>query len=363
MLHIFFKPFLFLLLSFTILQAEQLTDSFRLDGYGNISILKTVNRNSDKLTFSGGVQGRYQITDNMSVTGQMHLREGQNSYNQHSNSLEDYDSELKWLYLDYYLGNDITLRAGAFQFPVFKSSETGDIGYTYTWTQNPLGYYGVFGCDDFEGLEVLKNFSYEDFDFLAQLSYGKSKNKLNDGRGNSREGDVDNLIGFTLKTTHEDFILNIGYLQAQSMVDTRNNFVQIDSNIDFNMFALETEIYLDDYTFKSGLIKTNLTNVFPEDLRYYASVEYMYNDFTPYVLYSKEILNFKNTSNDLPNIRRIQIKEQSKEKYSLGLRYDYSENIAFKASYTYEKNLTEYDDSINEENTNNVFMGSINVVF
>ncbi len=362
MIDTFLRTFLFLSSTFIILHAEQLSDSFRLDGYGNVNIVKTENK-KDKLNFSGGLQGRYELTEKLSVTGQIHLKEGKNSQNRDSTSLGDYDSELKWLYFDYYLKDDITLRAGAFQFPVFKSSETGDIGYTYTWTENPLGYYGVFGCDDFEGIELLKNFSYKDFDFLAQLSLGKSNNKLNDGRGDSREGDVDNLVGLTLKTTHENFIVNIGYLQAKSTIDTSNQFIKIDPNVDFNMFALETEIYIDDYTLKSGLIKTNLTNVFPEQIRYYTSIEYSFNDFTPYVLYAKETASFKEITRKLLNDKRTQIEKQHKEKYSVGLRYDYSENIAFKVSYSHEKDTVKYHNFNDDRNTNNTFIGSINVVF
>lgn len=363
MLRIFFSFFIISIFSFISLQAEQLSDSFRLDGYGNINMYKSKYGNKDRLAFSGGIQGRYQISDNISVTGQIHLKEGQNSEGRASNSLGDYDSELKWLYIDYYFKNDITLRAGAFQFPVFKSSETGDIGYTYTWTQTPFGFYGVFGCDDFKGVEVLKNFSYKEFDFLAQVSYGKSNNELSDGKGNTREGDVDNLVGLTLKTTHDDFILNVGYLQAESTITERNTFVPIDSNVNFNMYALESEIYLNQYTLKSGLIKTNLTNVFPDEIKYYTSLEYSFKDVTPYVLYSKEIFNFKDNLNNPPNNRRTEIKKRHIEKYSLGLRYDFNTNIAFKASYTHEKELSKYDNYTDDRNTNDSFMGSINVIF
>ena len=287
MLNNFFKIFLFLSFSFLFSYAEQFSDSFRLDGYGNVNMFETEG-GRDKLDFSGGFQGRFQFTDNLAVTGQVHLQEGQNSQERNSNSLEDYDSELKWLYFDYYLKNDFTFRAGAFQFPVFKSSETGDIGYTYTWTETPLRFYGVFGCDDFEGVELLKNFSYKDFDFLAQVSYGKSENKLDDGRGNTREGKVDDLIGLTLKTSHDDFILNVGYLKANSTMNMREPS-GLASDVDFDMLAFESEVYFNEYTLKTGFIKTNLSNIIPEDLKYYASLEYSFDDITPYILYSKEI--------------------------------------------------------------------------
>lgn len=373
MLNLFFRFFIFLIFSFMFLKAEQISDSFRLDGYGNINMSEGYP-NADRLNLSGGFQGRYQITDNISVTGQVHFEEGQNSDGMTSNSLSDYKSELKWLYLDYYFKDDITLRVGAFQFPVFKSSETGDIGYTYTWTNTPLSFYGVFSCDDFEGVELLKNFSYKDFDFTAQLSFGKSNNELSDGRGDNRDGEVDNLVGLTLKTTHENFILNIGYITAKSTIETRRDFTDIDFNVDFDMFALESEIYLDKYTLKSGFIKTNLTNVFPEDMKYYTSLEYSYDDLTPYILYSKETLTFKNASanpsnnnppngNAPPDMKRLQETEQYLEKYSAGLRYDYNANIAFKVSYTHELSVREYNGFADDRTSNDILFGSINVIF
>lgn len=309
------------------------------------------------------MQGRYQFFDNISLTGQVHFEEGLNNDGRVSNSLKDYDAELKWLYFDYYLKNDITLRAGAFQFPVFKSSETGDIGYTYTWTQTPLSFYGVFGCDDFKGAEVLKNFSYKNFDFLAQISYGISKNELDDGRGNTKEGDVNNLIGITLKTTHDNFILNMGYLQAQSkMGDSGNPFAQ-NSNVDFSMYALESEIYLDEATLKLGLIKTQLSDIFPDGLNYYGSLEYSLDDFTPYILYSKEYEKFKAPLNQDPFAPlRPNLDSQYKEKYSIGLRYDFNANIALKASFTKEFDVTQFDTSSDRRNED-TFMGTINVVF
>lgn len=364
--YIFFNFFILFSTSLISLSAEQISDSFRLDAYGNVTMLNTeVER--DTFYLSGGFQGRYQFNDDISVTGQIHLKEGFTSDSRSSNSLEDYDAELKWLYIDYYLKNDITLRAGAFQFPVFKSSETGDIGYTYTWTETPLKFYGVFGCDDFEGIEVLKNFSYKNFDFLAQISYGQSSNELHDGRGTSREGDVNDLMAFTLKTTHDDFILNAGYLQANSELELRNAPLNFDSNVDFNMFALESEVYIDDFTLKSGFIKTNLTNIFPNEIKYYLSLEYSYDDFTPYILYSNEIFNFKKSRPPSPgpsvSNKEFNINKQYVEEYSLGLRYDYSANIAFKASYSHEVESRKYDGFSDDKNTNDTLLGTINVVF
>lgn len=343
------------------LKAEQLTDLFRLDGYANIKTYITDKERVDDLQISGGLQGRYQITDSISATGQLHFKEGKKDSDEHSNSLNNYETELKWLYIDYYLQEDITLRVGAFQFPVFKSSETGDIGYTYTWTETPLSFYGVFGCDDFEGGEILKNFSYNDFDFLAQFSFGKSENELSKESGPTLKGDVNNLIGLTLKTSHDLFMLNIGYLEASTTLQTTDNIIK-DSHVDFNMYAIESEIYLDEYTIKSGFIKTELTNVFAEDFNYYSSLEYNYNDFTPYFLYSQENILFKKSDNaGPPSLSKRE--KQNIEKYSIGLRYDYDVNIVFKVAYTDEFETLEYYDADSQNKSYDTYTWTMNVIF
>jgi len=365
MLNKFFKLNIFLLFSTVSLYAEQFTESFRLDGYANVNMKEEKQERKDSLKVSGGFQGRYEVSDNMAITGQVHFREGHKSNGMPSNSLEDYDTELKWLYLDYYFKDDITLRLGAFQFPIFKSSETGDIGYTYTWTETPLRFYGVFGCDDYEGIELLKNFSYGDYNFLAQFSYGQSTNELSDGRGTSRNGEASDLIGLTFKTSHDDFLLSVGYIQAKSTLDIPDILINIvDDTVNFNMMALESEFYLGDYTLKSGFIKTNLDNVFPEDIKYYTSLEYSYKDITPYILYSKEILKFKDASRFNKPLPVKLVDEQYSEKYSLGVRYDFNENMAFKFSYTYENDVKKYGNIFNNStDKSSNLMGTINVIF
>lgn len=358
MLKLFIKLFGLLISNFLFLNAMQLNDSFRFDAYGNINMIST-DRKQDKLKLSGGFQGRYQINDYISVTGQMHIKEGKKNDGRYSNSLEDYDTELKWLYVDYAFKNDITFRVGAFQFPVFKASQTGDIEYTYTWARAPLRTYGVFGADDFKGAELLKKFSYEDFDFLAQLSVGESSTKLETGRGQSMKGDIDSLIGLTLKTSHESFILNLGYLQAKANIDMRNQPIEISPDVDFNLISIESEIYMDDFTLKSGLLKSNLTNVFPEDLNYYTSLEYSFGDFTPYILYSNETIYVKSKEID----KILKKGKAFNKKYSIGTRYDLNNNVALKFSYTHEVSSINIKDFRNIKDSTNIFFGTINFVF
>ena len=345
-------PLLFAFLASTI-YAEQITEDLRLDAYANIQANN--NEKEDSLQLSGGLQTRYQIAQNLSATAQVYISEGKNDKEMDSNSVKDYDVETKWLYLAYYLGYDFSLRVGKFQFPVFKSSETGTIGYTYTSTTTPFNNYGAFGCDDFKGAELLKRFSFGDLDILTQLSVGESHNELY-GRDNSiLTGTVDSLSAFTLKTSNDFMILNIGYLTAKS--NLKNDSI---ADVNIKMYAFETEIYKDAFILKAGVIKSKLSYIFPDELRYYSSIEYNYEQFTPYILYSNEIFDYTQTDNILGSKNTQE--ESSTKKYSVGIRYDLNTNIALKLSYTHTINLFENIHNTLQEK-DNTMIGTINVIF
>lgn len=348
----FKTPLLFALLSSSI-YAEQITENLRLDAYANIQT--NINEKEDSFQLSGGLQTRYQINHNLSATAQLYISEGENDKEMHSNSLKNYNVEIKWLYLAYYLGYDFSVRVGKFQFPVFKSSETGTIGYTYTSTTTPLNYYGAFGCNDFKGLELLKRFTLGELDILTQLSIGKSENELYGKDNSTLTGTVNSLSALTLKTSNDFMLLNIGYLEAKSDLDHLNI-----SSVNIKMHALETEIYNDTFTLKAGIIQSKLSYIFPDELRYYSSLEYNYEQFTPYILYSNEIFDYTDTE-------KIKAPTSDQErsfikKYSIGTRYDLDTNIALKLSYTHTINLYENTNNTIQENDDTI-IGTINVIF
>lgn len=339
------RNFLILILLSNFVYALEINESFRVDGYANIEGKTTTEENVDTFGMSAGIQARYQVSENISITGHIYFDEDDNS-----NSLENYTEDIKWLYADYYLGNEIIFRVGKFQFPTFTSSETGTIGYSRTWTENPISSYGAFGYDNFIGAEVLKNFSYDDYNFLFQLSYGESENDLPPLYNNSSlKGKATSIGGITLKTSNDWLMLNIGYIRALSTID--NPKIDLEANVNFNMYALETQADLDDFTFKAGFVRADLSSFFPNEQRYYTSLEYNYNDLTPYIYYSNEELDFKN------------LEHKKTENYSLGLRYDIYKNTALKFSYINNINTLKYNRSGLSTNKEDVFKMVVNVIF
>ncbi len=352
----YIKLYVFSILSILPLNAMEISDSLRIDSYLNLYTLSTTNENEKKsengINTSGGIQARYQISENISATGQVYI------YEEEGNTANNiFDIDTKWLYIDYYAGYDVTLRAGKFQFPIFKSSETGTIGYSYTWTETPLNNYGANGYDDFTGGEVLQKYFYKDFEFLAQLSYGMSSNDLPTNKDDETvEGKTDSLLGITFKTNHDLFSLNVGYLQATSKLEDTDP-----KEVNFYMFALEGEVYIEDATFKAGYINTKLSDVFPDELKYYLSLEYNYKDFTPYIYYSTENLFFKDSSSGA--VGRPTRSKAIKERYSAGLRYDIYDNIALKLSYTKNQDTDKFSDDSSMVEDSYKYKAVLNVIF
>lgn len=350
------KYFLLFVLFSNISFALEINESLRLDGYTNITGLFSNKENSDSFQINGGIQGRYQISDNISFTGHIYFEEANES-----NNLRDYEEDIKWLYADYYLGEESTLRLGKFQFPIFTSSEIGTIGYSRTWTENPINNYGAFGYENFTGAELLKNFYYDDFDYSLQLSYGQSENDLPSlNNNNNITGKADSIGGITLKSSNNWLMLNIGYMRALSEVsiNTQINF-DTQVNINFDMYAIEMQSDLDNFSIKAGYITAYLNSIFPNEQRYYTSIEYNHNDLTPYIYYANEKLDFKqNEQSDLLQTDFNEIK-----KYSTGIRYDFNKNIAFKLSYTKQIKTNKYNNNTEDQNKGEVFKGAINVLF
>ena len=128
------------------------------------------------------------------------------------------------------------------------------------------------------------------------------------------------------------------------------------------MFALEGQIDIEDASFKAGLIDAHLSQIFPDEFRYYLSLEYNYNDFTPYVYYSSEKLSFKRDGAQ-SSLERDNMTDNITQKYSTGVRYDFYLNMALKFSYTHESKTIKYSGFARDVSYVNEFKAVFNVVF
>lgn len=358
----------FILFSYNLF-ASDLEDTLLINGYGNLSTF-TTNKNNlpdEKLDLTIGVQTKYNISENLSITAQ-----GAISTNDMFDSINSYDFEKKWLYLDYYLGNDFTIRTGLFQFPIFKTLETGDLGYAKTWTTDPLKVYGVHGYNHFSGAEILKKYFYKEKEFLFQVSYGLANATLGNqgGRPVYEKSKTNNLLGLTFKITDDNYRLSFGYLHANSDIKRVNKTYGTSVDLGdskLEMFALDYELEIDDFIIKAGIIDGDISRILPDELRYYLSAEYNFEEFTPYIYYSNEKLTNKTVSYVPDGPSNALINEKTKN-FSIGLRYELNSNSALKFSYSREYNSKDTKNLITNqyttlEDNGNIFRLVYNVIF
>lgn len=353
-----------LLLLFCYGHAMELSESLRINGYADLYFSSKTDTedagkaNSD-ISASGGIQGRYQLNDRFAFTAQFYAEEEEN-----------YDIETKWLYADAYLGADITLRAGRFQLPVFKSVETGFIGYSMPWAENPLEFYGAGGYDDFTGGELLYRTAYDSWDFLFQLSYGVSDNSLPaEQNGNHTDTETDNLLAFTTKVSAENYWISLGLAQADSELTRieQQGSTHIDlGTAEFSMLTIEGQYDYHNWMLQAGYLAGWMSARLPDERSYYVSLAYAYETFTPYVYYSTKLFYeipaptlsaSLNSDGDLPLVK----KKEENDVYAVGVRYDLQPGVALKLHYSHLTTLTEYGTS--NTTSEDQIKAVINVIF
>lgn len=208
--------------------------------------------------------------------------------------------------------------------------------------------------------------------FSLQFSYGVADAELGNtpNRRIYETSETDNLMGITFKIIDENYKINLGYLHAHSdlnRVNKNSGITTANGKTKLDMFALESQFSIDDFTIKAGVIDGKISRVLPDEFRYYTSLEYNIDKFTPYIYYSYEKLTNKSINPTPPAPPIVQVNE-GKEKFSLGLRYELSSNSALKFSYSNEDRYRKNKNIIsNIESTtrtkSDVFRLVLNVVF
>jgi hypothetical protein len=320
------------------------SDQLHIDGYINLDLQTT----TPNFVSTGGIQLQYNITEALSTTAQLNVDT--------DDITGAYVIDPKWLYLSYELGYDTKARLGKFQFPIFKASEIGKIGYALTTTETPLKFYGAGGYNSFVGAELLQTYLIDQHVLDLQLSYGMADDSLPPGpNGNYLKLNTNSLLGLTLKYSIEWFWFNIGYIRADSNtvnVDGSDGTESDPSTINFNMLALESGMMFGQATLQGGLIGSLATDLLSDETRYYLQGEYEFAPFTPYLYYAYEDIN----NRFLPDNNNPSMSTHTS---SLGIRYDLLDNTALKLSYAHLYRIQGEDNS----STSDTFKAVINVLF
>lgn len=305
-------------------------DDINVSGFGSIAVGKSNN----DVGYSGydddnfnvfrdtlvGIQLDAKINDRAKFVGQIV-----------ANGRYDYDPTIEMAYLSYDL-DAFTVRAGKLRAPLFMYSDYLDVGYAYPMLRPSVELYdnGNVQLNSYTGIELLIPIEFEDSSLLIQPIIGTSE--IAD-RDTSLEGGVglNNFVGTTVHWYVDDYTFRGSYVQATLEVDDPNGaFIDNERG---QFAALGAQYDNGDFIGVAEAIATKLEGPGSDVQSVFGLFGYRFGAVMPYVM-----ANWVKTSDDEDRegfggaFDGLNYKTTA---YSLGARWDFAQNIAWKADITY----------------------------
>lgn len=371
--------------------APSVNAQVRINGFANLvggitSSDDTLYDYNDTVDFSPdslfAVQVSGDVDDSISATGQI-VAYGE----------DDYDARFVWAYMTYEATDNIQVSAGRFRMPLFTYSATLDVGYSYHWITPPESVYDVI-FNNMDGFRFSYNTYAGDWEYEAQLTAGELDIESDLG-GLSTNFEIENLTIVSLRAQRDWLTLRAVYGRAKStfLFDGFEPLFGLLTSTGNAELAENLRTREDSGTFIGGGIDVDLSNwflsgeytyiktddsIFPETNSFYVTTGVRLGKFTPHITFEDfedepEILS---AVNDIPlgtlvplgpggtnvelraaTLTTLGSFADERTALSVGVRYDWRNNIALKLQYTKQ------DDDLNDANDANLVRFAINYIF
>ena len=259
-----------------------------------------------------GLQLSSYFTDNFSLIAQAAIH-----------GATDYDPEIDWLYLNYYLTPELSVQAGRKRLPLYYYSDYFDVGYAYWWIRPPPDVY-TWQITNYNGASLLYETALGQWDTSLNLYYGSEESEDNELLSLLFGASVDetwkNMIGIV--GTMSNYWLEIRLSHMQGLIDRKISGVSVINDVEQQFLGMSVNL-----TFDHLLILSEFNNYRQPDngVEYDAfllSLGYQIGEITPHITKS----GFKQAVNALGN-------DEQHHTTSVGLRWDVVDNIAVKVQY------------------------------
>jgi len=357
------------------------TDNLSIHGYGTLGVAyqdddETLYRNSintekgssGDLSFANyssfGLQLDVQASKKLSFVAQGVVSEKNNN----GKTLE-----LGWLNAKYQVNDDFSIKVGKMRLAAFMYSDILDVSYSYDWMRLP-DMYSIVPINNYTGIEFNHNIELGNFTFMSTYLYGQSESIFYDSLSNGRilDGsiDTDKIYGASLKVLYDNLTLRFAYcdlkltLQSKSLDNSLNQLNSLNIPLvtqAINEYSMDNTSlrYLEigaRYDFEKAYllgeyIELNSHSFTSNNSSWYLGTGYNFEKWSPFMLYSqtKSVNQYKdiktdksmdpallgaiNASNEALKYISENIGNVDLETFSLGLRYNLSENSIIKLQY------------------------------
>ncbi len=88
---------------------------------------------------------------------------------------QEFTPKFEWAYVSYWLGDHWLFKAGRQRLPLYRYSESLEVGESYTWIRPPLSVYQS-SVNDFDGLSATGDYEFGKWTLQPELNYGTANN-------------------------------------------------------------------------------------------------------------------------------------------------------------------------------------------
>lgn len=315
------------------------------------------------------IQAFNQINDKASVTVQAVAR-----------GLDNWDADIAWAYIRYQPRTDLAWKLGRMSSPFYLYSDSKNIGFSYPWISPPYSVYNL-PFNSMDGADVIYSRPLGIFDIQMQAYIASSKDVPKDGTYKDMEIETRNAFGVNAEITWNDWKFRYGYNGADVYVDFSDaplgQTLQLISN---GIRAEGYDSVADDYLMQDDYLDFQSVAIHFDNGRYFVITEFSIlsaHDSAPlqttrgrYLtagLRQNEwtyLLTYSDVNNDRPDLAK-DLPQSSlwygaakavedavfndAEGWITGLRWDFTDNMAFKGDVTNYKDRQYHRDFQNSD--------------
>jgi opacity protein-like surface antigen len=347
-------------------------NSFNVNGFGTIGgiyntnndylfrpDLKRLSGSDGTIDFKGdsllGLQMDSKIAETLSGSVQTVFWAGdENDPLKH----ETISAAVEWAFLKWTPNDAWNIHLGRLRLPAYGYSESYNVGFSYPWIRTPMEIYAQVPFSSYDGMSLSYNGVYDDYFYKVQIPYGKSNLKLKIDATTRLNMTFENMWGVVLSGGTQFVQLRANYIQGTMNPSLDPTLPLMNALIGSGFSSVANDFKLDGkighYMGFGATINYELWEIIGEYSHktmdsffgdfdsLFLHVGYQWDKLKPYVTYSqttqgssKTSRNPLDTTNPFYDSLQAIIDGQNLEQrtWTLGVRYDVTDNMALKIQY------------------------------
>lgn len=301
-----------------------------------------------------GLQAEYAFNEQLSVAAQLLAHSGDNR-----------NSGVEWLYVRYEPTPNWRFKAGKLRTPLFKYSDSLDVGFAYPWITPPQQIYSAYFFTNYDGITATYRQFYADTSVDIEAFWGKYEETSN-FTGDEIPVGADPLCGLVLRLQRNNLELHAGYIESEDFTADIPELEQFAQTLDFAGFAQSAESLRFDGKADGFVVGLNYNSLdyfvaaewskiesdvllVPSNESFYATVGYNFYPFQVHATYASSEVEYQQASNQIPlglspELDQLSfaydgiiaaLPEDELDSITVGIRYDIITNVALKGEVSW----------------------------